>query len=330
MGGHFSGVFGVLEIGRNSAIRKRLKNMPGCYAVFHKQLGDLVLLEPTLSKIRDYHGAPVGCMTRRGHTPLLRLIPGVYSQRGIPLRGRSHLYCFDPLNKSAMRSLLSRARVKICVLPEQREARWFHRHIFRELLVPELGDKYVAEYFWMNTPAPASGSFRPPRLTSPPERWKPPQLGDDPFILLNPTSGWRQKSWLPDRWAQTLATLRRETGLSFVMTSASVDWQLQHCREIQEKAGSFVRNLANTTLEHFLWLCSRAQAVFSVDGAASHLACAFGVKGLTLFGPTSASNWHYPSPGSFLVQAPPSKDRVCRLRNLSGEAVIDVARQVFQ
>ena len=63
------------------------------------------------------------------------------------------------------------------------------------------------------------------------------------------------------------------------MTSASMDWQIQHCREIQEKSGSLVRSLASgTTLENFLWLCSRARAVLTVDGAASHLARAFGVK----------------------------------------------------
>ena len=51
--------------------------MPGCYAVFHKQLGDLVLLEPTLAKLCEHHGAPVECMTRGGHAPLLQLMPGV-------------------------------------------------------------------------------------------------------------------------------------------------------------------------------------------------------------------------------------------------------------
>ncbi|MFZ0711866.1 MAG: hypothetical protein WAM53_17635, partial [Terrimicrobiaceae bacterium] len=86
--------------------------MPGCYAVFHKQLGDLVLLEPALSKLRGHHGEPVQCMTRRGHLPLLGLMAGVHPQGGTALAWRSHLYCFDPLNKSAVRSLLSPARVK--------------------------------------------------------------------------------------------------------------------------------------------------------------------------------------------------------------------------
>jgi ADP-heptose:LPS heptosyltransferase len=304
--------------------------MPGCYAVFHKQLGDLALLEPALSKLRDHHGAPIGCMTRRGYAPLLRLMPGVHSQRGIPLVWRSHLYCFDPLNKSAVRSLLSPARVKRCVLPEKREMKWFHRRIFRELIVPELGDSYIAEYFWESTPVPSAHSFRPPRLNLPPNHWKPGGFGSEPFVLVNPTSGWRQKSWLPERWAQTLGALHNERALSFIMTSASMDWQIRHCREIQERSGSLVRSLANgTTLENFLWLCSRARAVLTVDGAASHLACAFGVNSVTLFGPTNSRNWHYSSAGSFAVQAPPSKDHVCRLRNLPAEAVIEVARQVL-
>jgi len=305
--------------------------MPGCYAVFHKQLGDLVLLEPTLAKLCEHHGAPVECMTRSGHAPLLKLMPGVRFRRGIPLVYRGHLYCFDPLSKSALRSMLAPSRVKKCVLPEKREMRWYHSPLFRELIVPELGDRYVAEYFWDSTPVPCSAPFRPPRLDQPPDHWRPEGFESDPFFLINPTSGWRQKSWLPDCWVRMLGALHEESGIKFVMTSASVDWQIQHCREIQEKSGSLVRSLASSTsLENFLWLCSRAQAVLTVDGAASHLAQAFGVKSVTLFGPTNRRNWHYSSNGNLAVQAPLSKDRISRLRNLSAEAVIEAARQMLR
>ena len=304
--------------------------MPGCYVAFHKQLGDLVLLEPALSKLRDHHGIPIGCMTRRGHAPLLRLIPGVHPQRGIPLRHQEYLYCFDPLNKSAVRSFFSPARLKRCVLPEKREMKWFHPLVFRDVIIPELGDRYVAEYFWENTPVAGSVPFRPPSLSPPPDNWKPDGLGDEPFVLVNPTAGWRQKNWLPDCWAQTLGTLYREKGVPFIMTSGSVDWQIQHCREIQEKSGPFLRSLASATpLEGFLWLCSRARAVLTVDGAASHLGSAFAVNTLTLFGPTNPRNWHYPADGSLSVQAPPSKDHICRLRNLSSDAVIEMATQLL-
>ena len=67
--------------------------------------------------------------------------------------------------------------------------RWFHRPLFRELIVPELGDRYVAEYFWECTPVPASEPFRPPRLDRPPDDWRPDGFDEESFILVNPTSG---------------------------------------------------------------------------------------------------------------------------------------------
>jgi len=304
--------------------------MPGCYAVFHKQLGDLLLLEPALARLRDHHGSPIRVFTRNGHEPLLRLMPGRVFQRGLALRWSSHLYCFDPLNKSAFRSLITPAGVKRCILPEKREMAWFHRPIFGEIIVPELGDRYVAEYFWANTPVPASEPFRPPVLERPPEDWRPPAFPEGPFLLLNPTAGWRQKNWLPERWVETLRALHQATGLPAVMTCASTDWQLAHCREISAGTGGILRSLASgTSLENFLWLCSRARCVLTVDGSASHLAQAFGTPSLTIFGPTSLANWHFPGLRHRALQAPPSKDGARRLRNLPAVEVIGVARQIL-
>ena len=39
-------------------------------------------------------------------------------------------------------------------------------------------------------------------------------VDDNSFILVNPTSGWRQKSWLPECWAQMLTALRNDTSLN--------------------------------------------------------------------------------------------------------------------
>ena len=169
--------------------------MSGCYAVFHKQLGDLLLLEPALARLRAHHGGTVSVLTRSGHAPLLRLMDGVRIQRGLTLTPRGHLYCFDPLNKSALRSLLVPAAKKHCILPEKAEAAWYHGPFFGDLIAPGLEDSYVAEYFWSHVPVPSDGPFRPPRLTAPPAEWRPQSVGMEPFVLLNPTSGWRQKNW---------------------------------------------------------------------------------------------------------------------------------------
>ncbi len=300
--------------------------MPGCYAVFHKQLGDLLLLEPAMARLCDHHGAPVRVLTRTGHAPLLELMDGITYQGGLPLHPHQALYCYDPLNKSALRSVMAPVLFRRCILPEKREMQWFHRPLFGQPIVPELGDRYVAEYFWDTTPVPAQTEFRPPRLQSPPIDWKPAGLRGKPYVLLNPTSGWRQKCWLADRWAETLRHLHDRMGWTFLMTSATTDWQVEHCREIANLAGNIVRSPGQpTSLRNFLWLCANARAVLTVDGAASHLAQAFQRPSLTLFGPTNMGNWHFDTAINRAIQAPPSKDGTRRLKNLPAEAVFQAA-----
>ncbi len=297
--------------------------MSGCYVVFHKQLGDLLLLEPAMARLRKHHGVPVKVLTRTGHRALLGLMEGVEFQSGFPIAWKKNLYCYDPLRKSALRSFLAPSLRRYCILPEKREMEWFQPALFRRIIVPELGDQYVAKYFWRNTPVPSNGEFRPPRLKLPPSGWKPAEMGEESFILVNPTSGWRKKSWLAERWVETLKALHEQYGIPFVMTSASAGWQLDQCREITNKSGGIVRTIEKTSLENFLWLCSRARLVLTVDGAASHLAQAFKAPSVTLFGPTNLGNWHTPAKLNLAVQAAEENDGVRRMRNLPVDAVIE-------
>ena len=300
--------------------------MSGCYAVFHKQLGDLVLLEPCLSRLRDHHGAPVRLLTRSGHAPLAELMSGVQFVRGLPLAPAGQLYCFDPLNKSAMRSLFAPVLSRRFVPAERRELRWFHPVLFPRVQTPDLGESYVAEFFWTHAPVPAKAPFRPPRLERPPEAWAPPGRAPGSYLLVNPTAGWRHKSWTADGWSQILKALDEPA----LLTGAGSDWQVAQCREIAEKAGGQVESIASSTsLREYLWLCANARAVLTVDGAASHLAAAFGVPCLTLFGPTNIRNWHRPAPGHLALQAPTGNDGHCRVRNLDPAAVLEAAQRLL-
>ncbi|MCK9589075.1 MAG: glycosyltransferase family 9 protein [Terrimicrobiaceae bacterium] len=290
--------------------------MAGCYVAFHKQLGDLVLLEPALSRLRAHHGAPVRLMTRNGHADLVTLMPGAEFAGGVAFSPMRSLYCFDPLSKSAFRSLLAPVLRRHLVVPERAELRWYHPLVFPRPSNPELGDSYVAEFFWANTPVPANGPFRSPTLAKPPDDWAPEGWNAGEFILVNPTSGWKKKMWTADGWAAVL----RSIGARFVLTSAGAGWQRQHCEKIAAATASVIQP---TTLRQFLWLCANARAVLSVDGAASHLAAAFGVRCFTLFGPTSLAQWHRPAPGHVAFQAPPDKDGVRSLRKLEAGPVIE-------
>lgn len=305
--------------------------MPGCCAVFHKQLGDVVLLQPALSRLRDHYGAPVTLLSRSGHAPVFSLMPGIRYTPGFPGKKFAALVSFDVLHKSAWRSLLGRAERKTCVIPAPEEIRWFHHAVYHEVLCPPLGDRYVAEYFWNLAPAPAVGAFPPPRLERPAADWRPATVPDAPFLLANPTAGWKRKRWRTGPWAEVLRVLHEETGLPAVMTSGATAWQAEHCAKIAQRAGKAVLSLsASTTLREYLWLCAHARMVLTVDGAASHLAAAFGVKSLTLFGPTSAANWHRPSPIGHALLAPPDEHGLGNLRHLPATAVIAAARELWQ
>ena len=148
-------------------------------------------------------------------------------------------------------------------------------------------------------------------LTRRPISGRPEGFDEKAFILVNPTSGWRQKSWLPECWAQMLAALRNDTDLEFVMTSASVDWQMSNtaARSRRSPALSCVSLASSTTLKNFLWLCSRAKAVLTVDGAASHLAARVWREQHHPLRTDELSELALCGQREHRRQAPPSKDR---------------------
>jgi ADP-heptose:LPS heptosyltransferase len=300
--------------------------MSGCYAAFHKQLGDLVLLEPALARLRDHHGAPVRLFTRGGHAAVVELMPGIKFMTGLPIMPLADFYCFDPLSKSAFRSIATPVLRRHLIVPERRELRWFHRFLFARPTAPELGDTYVAEFFWMNTPVASTTAFRPPRLSRPPGDWSPGQLTPRSFLLVNATSGWRRKLWTPAGWAQTIASLAPDTRI--ILTSGAQDWQNLHCEEIASLTGGRAQ-IARTTLRQFLWTCANASAVLTVDGAASHLAAAFDTPVLTLFGPTNPSNWNRPAPRNVAIAHDQTGTRIDNLKNLDAGPVIEAARQLL-
>lgn len=298
--------------------------MPGCYAVFHKQLGDLTLLEPALDRLRRHHGAPVRLFTRNGHAPLVELMDGVEFASPPAFRRLDDLYCFDPLSKSAFRALTTPAGRRHLIIPERRELRWYHPFLFPRTPTPELGETYVAEFFWRRTPVPDPAEFRMPRLAKPPADWAPAGLAAASFVLINATSGWPMKSWTATGWAEVI----RHFDADFLLTSGAQDWQKARCEEIVRLADGRAR-LVSTGLRQFLWLCANARAVLTVDGAASHLAAAFGVPALTLFGPTSIGQWHRATASHIAVRAPADKDGVRRLRRLDSGPVISAAESIL-
>src|SRR4029077_20697005 len=98
-----------------------------CLAIFHKQLGDLVLLEPTLKRLSRASGSTVDLITRSGFQPLISLMPHV---EWTPSRRiYDALWCFDDRKKSAFHAFLSRARQKRLLINPGAPIQWYHSKI---------------------------------------------------------------------------------------------------------------------------------------------------------------------------------------------------------
>lgn len=272
--------------------------------ICRKQLGDVTLLEPALHKLASAVGRPVEILTRSGHAPLIALMEGVRMAKRTWLRRYDAIFCYDDRVRSAVQAMLAFAPRKDLLLRAPGEVTKWSRRAFYEIRSPGIADAYLARYNWDYTIIEAREPWRPPVLRRPPETWKPAGFTDGDFVLLNSTAGWKSKCWKSSSWAAVARALLDAGVPRVVVTSGRQDWQQEHSKKIAAALGDRALYLGGSTrLEEFLWLASRARMVVGVDGAAAHLAAAFGVKNLTLFFWTNPRNWHFPTDKSVALLA---------------------------
>ena len=296
----------------------------GCLVICHKQLGDLTLLEPAMAKLAEVYGG-VDLLTRSGHAALVSLMEGVRMISRPSFRRYAAVFCYDDLSKSAIHTFLVRAARKDLLLRDASECSWYHRMVFRSICAPGLGEAYLARYNWDNTLREVGASYRPPTLLLPPDSWKPVGFALESYLLINPTAGWKSKSWKVGSWVKVLRRLlEHDPEMNILITSGDQAWQMEHSQKIAKDLGARVHFLGGQTgLEAFLWLVSRSRMVLGVDGAASHLAEAFGRRSLTLFMKSNMMNWH--EPGAFNVAIAAAVNAETGVLEIESEAVADQA-----
>jgi len=133
--------------------------MSRCLVIFHKQLGDLVLLESALRCLAHANGRAVDLITRSGLQPLGSLMPHVNFRSKPNVKIYDTLWCFDDRRKSAFYSLLSRAREKHLLISPGASIQWYHSRIFRTIHAPNLGRSHISEYYWKHTLGDNRGAF---------------------------------------------------------------------------------------------------------------------------------------------------------------------------
>lgn len=265
-------------------------------AVYHKQLGDTLMLQPTLAKLAWQDGEPVGLATRPAFADLISLMPDV---RWMPLRPApvaERLFSYDAGDRSSLVSLWCRARMKHLLTFSDFYVRFYHHWIFDRIHLLNQQQIYRGCYLWSITPGEDKGDFEPSKLNRPPDEWLPIGLPAEPFLLVHATSAWQRKCWPAASWRVAIEHFQQHTGLPVVLTGGTSEWEKRLCAEIAEGMRNVTNLGGKTSLRGIMAVASRANMVATVDGFVSHLASAFRRPCLTLFGPTNVNHWHFASP----------------------------------
>ncbi len=264
-----------------------------CALISDKQLGDVTLLEPVTRLLAERSGRPCALHVKEAFRPLVGLM--AQAAWGPDQRERAALsWTTSWSTRAAWTALRVASRRRGLLVNQPRHVRWWYRLIFREVRIEPIGREYWAKYFWRALGGEPE-AFTPPQLSLPPEDWRHPELPEGPFLLANPTAAWPSKFWTPKAWAEVMTSAGQ--GLPWVMTGGGSPEERRHCAEIAALAPAGLIDLAGrTSLKQYLHALSRARLVTAVDGSAAHLAQAFGVSALTIFGPVYPPKWHWPTP----------------------------------
>jgi ADP-heptose:LPS heptosyltransferase len=265
--------------------------------ILHKQLGDVLLLEPALHKLANAVQGKVMLATRPEFAPMIELMRDVVPMPAGQFRRASEVVSFGPRLRAGLIALTTAARKKQLVVFREDQLRAWHQLIYRQgTSVVKLAGRYRGWYYYHAMPVPEVVPFRLPQLMTPPAAWRSELLPDN-YVLLHLTSAWPIKSWPVDSWAQVLDQLGNAGVGPFVVTGGQAEWERAYVAELEAKTKTPLINLCGkTNLKGYLSAVASARALLCIDGSSAHLASAFGVPALTLFGGASdPGQWHCPT-----------------------------------
>jgi len=122
--------------------------------------------------------------------------------------------------------------------------------------------------------------------TDPEKQWAEGVLGPRRWVAVNPGAAYGEaKRWLPDRFARVADVLEKEFGVGILLTGGPNEIRVGLDIEAA-MAKKPLNMIGKTTVRQLMALLSRCVLVVTNDSGPMHIAAAFGVPIVAVFGPT--------------------------------------------
>ncbi|MEI9898364.1 MAG: glycosyltransferase family 9 protein [Chthoniobacter sp.] len=262
-----------------------------------KRIGDLVLTTPALRALhRAWPEAHIALGVMDSTAPLLAAIPFIQGgivfgpgRRWAPWQqvltgGWDACFDFTGNDRSALATVLSRAGKRVGF-------EWVRRNRWRSLAYnawspSKVRDVHTAQHYLdlVAAVAPTGAGDLLPELALPAGTT---MTDPAPYAVLHPGTARPEKYWLPERWAEVAAHLHAGSGLKVIFTCGPDEFERSHLAAIPKGAGTEIRFPED--LISLATLVAGARIVVSCDTGVVHLASAFRVPQIALFGPTNPS-----------------------------------------
>lgn len=277
-------------------------NTSSIAVISDKQLGDITLLEPLTRLLAARSGQQCALYVKDAFRPLVELMPQATWGPDLKVR-HDELWATSWSSRNVMNAFKVRAKQRRLLVNHVTRPRWWYRFIFSKIKVEEIQlQEYWGHYYW-RVFGGEDAAFGGSKLNLPPDDWRHPDLPSSPYLLINPTAAWPNKFWTSERWSELMKS-SVAAGIPWVMTGGGSEVEKAHCAAITAAAPPGLVNLAGiTSLKQYIHALSRARAVVCVDGSASHLAQAFGVPTVVIFGPVAPGKWHWTTPRNRAISA---------------------------
>jgi heptosyltransferase-2 len=268
-------------------------------------LGDIILTTPLLSALKAaIPNSRLALLTTPVGKAALAGLPGLDeiicydkagSEKGVSaflrkareIRGRKFDVALSAHRSVRTALLLSLSRIPVLVGFRQASlSRIYHFRIEREQGLHE-----VERNLKLLEPVAEPPADFEPRVRLPaPADFELGKFGIEPetrpIVGLAPGSAWATKRWPAERYAELAGLLQKEMAAAIVLLGDEKDQAV--CGEVEQRAEGKVINLCGkTSLSDLFGVISRLDLLVSNDSAPVHMASAFSVPSVVIFGPTA-------------------------------------------